>query len=138
MVLCEMWTRLTTPDRPQLTTRPTLVVSFRITGVLPWNPPRLHLVGHRNVGGPDVVLPALLTQDPPQDCATVHANAHVNIGLGFLSDVPAGREAADVVKAPSFFPSFSHMTPGGVACTHDMASTMARPIMMEQGAWSSL
>lgn len=43
-----------------------------------------------------------------------------------------------MVKAPSFFPSFGHMTPGGVARTHDMASTMARPIMMEQAAWSSL
>ena len=55
---------------------------------LPWYSSSLHFVGHRDVCGPDVILPALLTQHSPQDCATVHSNPHVHICLRFLSDVP--------------------------------------------------
>lgn len=62
---------------------------FEQNELLPGNPPRLHFVGHSNISGPDVVLPAFLTQDPPQDRPTVHANAHVHVCLGFLPDVPA-------------------------------------------------
>lgn len=49
----------------------------------------LHFVGHSDVCGPDVILPAFLTQHSPQDRTTVHTNPHVNICLGFLSDIPA-------------------------------------------------
>lgn len=59
--------------------------------VLPWYPSSLHLVGHSDVCGPDVVLPAFLSQHSPQDRTAVHSDTHVDIRLGFLSDVPESR-----------------------------------------------
>ena len=56
---------------------------------LPWYPSSLHLVGHSDVSGPDVILPAFLTQHSAQDRTTVHSNPHVHIGLGLLTNVPA-------------------------------------------------
>lgn len=82
-----MWTRLAHTDGTG--DSHFVAASYRNAVVLPWNPPRLHLVGHGNVSGPDVVLPAFLTQDPPQDRAAVDSNAHVHVRLGLLSDVPA-------------------------------------------------
>lgn len=55
---------------------------------LPWYPSSLHFVGHSDVCGPDIVLPAFLTQHSSQHCAAVHSDPHVNICLGFLSDIP--------------------------------------------------
>lgn len=56
---------------------------------LPWYTSSLHFVGNSNVSGPHVVLPAFLTQHAPQDCTTVNSNPHVNIFLGFLSNIAA-------------------------------------------------
>lgn len=46
---------------------------------LPGFPGRLHLVGHRHVVGPDVVLPFPQTQNTAEDSARVDADSHVQL-----------------------------------------------------------
>lgn len=62
----------------------------------PRNPPRLHLIGHGDVCGPDVKLPPLLAEHSSQHGAGVDAHAHVHLGSGLLSHVPGGRGKAVV------------------------------------------
>lgn len=53
----------------------------------PWYPSSLHLVGHSDVSGPDVVLPALLSQDATKDRPAVDPYSHVYVCLRLLSHV---------------------------------------------------
>jgi hypothetical protein len=46
---------------------------------LPRLPVGLHLVGHGDVVGPDVVLPLSESEDAAEDAAGVDANAHVEL-----------------------------------------------------------
>ena len=49
----------------------------------------LHLVGHGDVSGPHVVLPAFLAEDAPQHGARVHPHSHVHPSLCLLPHIPA-------------------------------------------------
>lgn len=55
----------------------------------PRNATSLHLVGHSDIGGPHIILPALLAQDATQDSARVHPHTHVHPSLGLLPHIPA-------------------------------------------------
>lgn len=47
----------------------------------------LHFVGHCDICGPDIILPALLSQNTTKNCPRMHPNTHVNICLRLLSNV---------------------------------------------------
>ncbi|KAF3840244.1 hypothetical protein F7725_018961 [Dissostichus mawsoni] len=82
----------------------------------------LHFVCHSDVRGPDVVLPAFLSQNPPR-------TKHQSISDGF--------QTVDHPTHPIRLLEQSLLS-SPLPCTHEMASTMASPIMMEHAAWSSL
>lgn len=125
---------------------------------LPRDPSGLHLIRHCDVRGPNVKLPPLLAENSPQHGAGVDAHTHVHLCLGLLAHVP---EATGPPHMNHIYPLFVffYMRYSGCFCeassplissfraclvfcaqisTHEMASTIARPIMMEQAAWSSL
>ena len=63
----------------------------------------LHLVGHGDVGGPYIVLPAFLAEDAPQHGARVHPHTHVHPSLRLLPHIPARypHKGGRVEPAPS-------------------------------------
>lgn len=64
----------------------------------PWDPSSLHFIGHCDICGPNIILPTFLTQHSSQDRTTVHSNTHVDICLGFLSDIPVVSSESSSIK----------------------------------------
>lgn len=64
----------------------------------PWDPSSLHFIGHCDICGPNIVLPTLLSQHSSQDRTAVHSNTHVDISLGFLSDIPVVSSGSSSIR----------------------------------------
>ncbi len=54
---------------------------------LPWYSSCLHLVGHRHVSRPHVILPALLSEHAAQNRPRMHPDTHVHVRLRLLSNI---------------------------------------------------
>lgn len=62
-----------------------------VLAVVPRYPSRLHLIGYRHIGGPNIKLPPLLTEHSAQHGASVNAHAHIHLCFGLLPNIAVAR-----------------------------------------------
>ena len=103
--------------------------------------PGLHVVGQRDIIGPDVKLPLPESQHAAVHPPTVDAHAHVHVDPRDLSHQPAQhtrslRRQQHRTSASAKIITHTH-TDTHSSMTYEIASIMSTPISTQQWAWSA-